>query len=214
VLITLGMAPQYPATGYGYIQQGPEAGLPGVFQVQRFTEKPDAETARGFLASGGYHWNSGMFVWSVRAILRAFETLAPDLYGPMSEAARVRGGLRQVYGHLPKISVDYAILERAQNVVVIPASFGWDDLGDWNALERLLKGDGGNVVVGRHVSLDTGGAILYTTGGDDLIATIGLEDVVVVRAGDVTLVVRKDRTQDIKQVVQQLKNTPELERFA
>lgn len=213
-LITLGMTPQYPATGYGYIEQGAEREQPGVFGVQRFAEKPDAATARGFLDTGRYLWNSGMFVWRVSSILQAFETLAPELYGPMAEAARVRGGLRQIYPSLPKISVDYAILERAQNVVVIPASFGWDDLGDWNALERLLKGDGSNVAVGRTVSLDTGGAILYTTGGDDLIATIGLEDVVVVRAGDVTLVVRKDRTQDIKQVVQQLKKSPELERFA
>ncbi|PNY79792.1 mannose-1-phosphate guanylyltransferase [Deinococcus koreensis] len=227
-LVTIGMTPQYPATGYGYIEQGPEqldagqldAGQPasGVYRVQRFAEKPDAETARQFLATGRYLWNSGMFVWRVQSILRAFETLAPELYGPMAEAARIRGGLRAAYPGLPKISVDYAILERARNVVVIPASFGWDDLGDWNALERLLKGDasgdGSNVAVGRTVSLDTGGAILYTTGGDDLIATIGLEDVVVVRAGDVTLVVRKDRTQDIKTVVQQLKKSPELERFA
>ncbi|THF87357.1 mannose-1-phosphate guanylyltransferase [Deinococcus sp. KSM4-11] len=212
-LITIGMTPAYPATGYGYIELGAEVGS-GIHRVARFTEKPDADTARAFLATGNFMWNSGMFIWRVQSILRAFETLVPELYTPMAEAAKVRGGLRAVYPNLPKISVDYAIMERAQNVVVIPASFGWDDLGDWNALERLLKGDGSNVTVGRTVSLDTGGAIMYTTGGDDLIATIGLEDVVVVRAGDVTLVVRKDRTQDIKQVVQQLKKSPELERFA
>lgn len=213
-LVTLGMTPSYPATGYGYIEQGDEDGQSGVCRVQRFTEKPDADLARDFLNTGRYLWNSGMFIWRVKVILRAFETLVPELYGPMLEASRQRGGLRQVYPTLPKISVDYAILERARNVAVIPASFGWDDLGDWNALERLLKGDGGNVAVGRHVSLDTGGAIMYTTGGEDLIATIGLEDVVVVRAGDVTLVVRKDRTQDIKKVVAQLKDNPELARFA
>ncbi|GGS35658.1 mannose-1-phosphate guanylyltransferase [Deinococcus knuensis] len=214
VLVTLGMQPQYPATGYGYIEKGEQDAQTGVYRVQRFAEKPDADTAQGFLDTGNYLWNSGMFIWKVSTILAAFETLVPDLYGPMADAAKVRGGLRQVYPDLPKISVDYAILERAQNVAVIPASFGWDDLGDWNALERLLKGDGSNVAVGRHVSLDTGGAIMYTTGGDDLIATIGLEDVVVVRAGDVTLVVRKDRTQDIKKVVQQLKANPDLARFA
>ncbi|WP_309572709.1 mannose-1-phosphate guanylyltransferase [Deinococcus sp.] len=212
-LITIGMTPAYPATGYGYIELGTDVG-PGIHQVARFTEKPDADTAKAFLATGNYMWNSGMFIWRVQSILRAYEELVPELYGPMAEAAKIRGGLRAAYPQLPKISVDYAIMERARNVVVIPASFGWDDLGDWNALERLLKGDGSNVTVGRTVSLDTGGAIMYTTGGDDLIATIGLEDVVVVRAGDVTLVVRKDRTQDIKQVVQQLKKSPELERFA
>jgi mannose-1-phosphate guanylyltransferase len=216
-LVTLGIAPEYPATGYGYIEQGdplPQSAVGEAYQVKRFTEKPDAKTAVHFLSNGRFLWNSGIFVWRVQTILQAFAEHVPELYGPMSQAAALRGGLRQVYPSLPKISVDYAVLERAANVVVIPASFGWDDLGDWNALERLLKGDGANVTVGRHISLDTGGAILYTTNGDDLIATIGLEDVVVVRAGDVTLVVRKDRTQDIKQVVQQLKRTPELERFA
>lgn len=213
-LVTLGITPQYPATGYGYIERG--AALPGAaraYRVERFTEKPDAAKAQAFLDSGRYFWNSGMFIWRVDVILQTFERLAPELYGLMSEAARTRGGLRRIYPELPKISVDYAILERADNVVVIPAEFGWDDLGDWNALERLLKNEGPNVAVGRHVSLDTGGAILYTTSGDDLIATIGLEDVVVVRSGDVTLVVRKDRTQDIKQVVQQLKATPGMEKF-
>lgn len=214
VLVTLGMEPHYPATGYGYIERGELVAEPGLYRVRQFTEKPDAATAAEFLQTGQYLWNSGMFVWGVETILRAFETLTPELYGPMAQAAQTRGGLRQVYPTLPKISVDYAIMERANNVVVLPASFEWDDLGDWNALERLLKGDGSNVVVGQHVGLDTGGAILYTTGGDDLIATIGLTDVVVVRAGDVTMVVRKDRTQDIKQVVRQLKMTPELQHYA
>lgn len=214
-LVTLGIAPQFPATGYGYIERGERLSgtVEAMYAVRRFTEKPDADTAAEFLATGRYLWNSGMFVWRVQVILEAFRTLVPELYGPMAEAARVRGGLRRIYPDLPRISVDYAILERAKNVAVIPAELGWDDLGDWNALERLLKGDGDNVAVGRHIGLDTGGAILYTTGGDDLIATIGLEDVVVVRAGDVTLVVRKDRTQDIKKVVSQLKGLPELERF-
>lgn len=131
----------------------------------------------------------------------------------MSRTIQIRGKLRKIYAQLPKISADYAILEHARNISVIPAAFGWDDLGDWNALERLPKGDGQNVVVGRHVGLDTDGAILYTTEGESLIATIGLDDVMVVRAGDVTLVVRKDRTQDIEMVVQQLKNTPGMEKY-
>ncbi|MHA0043613.1 sugar phosphate nucleotidyltransferase [Deinococcus sp. PEB2-63] len=177
--VTLGMTPSYPATGYGYIEQGDEDGGSGVYRVQRFTEKPDVDLARDFLNTGRYLWNSGMFIWRVEVILKAFETLVPELYGPMLGASRQRGGLRHVYPTLPKISVDYAILERARNVAV-----------------------------GRHVSLDTGGAIMYTTGGEDLIATTGLEDVVVVRAGDVTLIARKDRTQDIKKVVAQLKDNP------
>lgn len=220
-LVTIGITPSFPATGYGYIQRGTMLGNSegmSAYQVARFTEKPDAETAQAFLSTGLYSWNSGMFVWTVRAILKAFEQHQPELYQRLTQAVHAQWTLNpqlaQVFPTLPKISIDYAILEKADNVIVIPAEFGWDDLGDWNALERLLKGEGENVAVGRHVSLDTGGAILYTTSGDDLIATIGLEDVVVVRAGEVTLVVRKDRTQDIKKVVQQLKSQPELERFA
>ncbi|GGR96113.1 hypothetical protein GCM10008960_23690 [Deinococcus sedimenti] len=159
-----------------------------------------------------------MFIWNVQAILRAFEQYQPALHAQLSEAMFLHTPLQpripHVFPQLPKISINYAIMEKANNVVVISAEFGWDDLGDWNAMERLLKGEGDNVSVGRHVGIDTGGAILHTRSGDDLIATIGLEDVVGMRAGDVTLFVWKDRTQDIKQVVQQLKSHPELERFA
>lgn len=219
-LLTIGITPTFPATGYGYIQQAQQLEVAGelpTYQVGRFAEKPDQEVAQQFLAAGGYSWNSGMFIWTVKAILEAFQNYQPELYLQLSQAMQQRQ-MKQVFPTLEKISIDYAILEKASldpagQVVVIPAEFGWDDLGDWNALERLLKGEGENVSVGRHVSLDTGGAILYTTNGDDLIATIGLEDVVVVRTHEITLVVRKDRTQDIKKVVQQLKANPELERF-
>jgi mannose-1-phosphate guanylyltransferase len=154
-----------------------------------------------------------MFVWKVKTILAAFERYQPELFAALSVAMSQRGGVRKAYPTLQKTSIDYAILEKADNVVVIPAEFGWDDLGDWNALERLLRGQGENVAVGRHVGIDTEGAILYTTNGDDLIATIGLDDVVVVRTAEVTLVVHKDRTQDIKKLVQQLKDNPDLERY-
>lgn len=217
-LITVGVTPTFAATGYGYIQQGAvlSAGLLPAYEVTRFTEKPDQTTAQQFLDTGLYTWNSGMFVWRVETILNAFKKYQPVMFKQLSEAIGRRGQakLREVFPQIEKISIDYAILEKSDRVAVIPAEFGWDDLGDWNALERLLKSQGENVAVGRHVGLDTEGAILYTTNGDDLIATIGLDDVVVVRAEDVTLVVRKDRTQDIKKVVQRLKAHPELERFA
>jgi mannose-1-phosphate guanylyltransferase len=226
-LVTLGIEPTFAATGYGYIQRGAlleEQATCGAFGpllptygVTRFTEKPDVSTAEGFLRSGDYFWNSGMFVWSVDVILRAFERHQPELYALLNAAVnagyRSRTAIKQVFPALQKISIDYAIMEKADGVAVIPAEFSWDDLGDWNALERLFRGEGQNVAVGRHVGLDTSGAILYTTNGDDLIATIGLDDIVVVRADEVTLVVRKDRTQDIKKIVEQLKARPENARF-
>ncbi|WP_407571557.1 mannose-1-phosphate guanylyltransferase [Deinococcus altitudinis] len=216
ILVTIGIEATYPSIAYGYIERGEPVtsdALYPAYRVQQFTEKPDAHTAAEFLATGRYCWNSGMFIWQVQSILAAFARHQPALYQAMGEAFAQRGGVRTTYPTFQKISIDYAILEKASNVVVIPAEFGWDDLGDWNALERLLRGQGENVAVGRHVGIDTGGAILYTTNGDDLIATIGLEDVVVVRTAEVTLVVHKDRTQDIKRLVQQLKENPDLERY-
>ena len=216
VLVTIGIEATYPSVAYGYIERGEMVSGDEEFlayHVARFAEKPDSARAQEFLATGRYSWNSGMFVWKVQTILAAFERYQPELFAALSAALLQRGGVRQVYPTLHKVSIDYAILEKADNVVVIPAEFGWDDLGDWNALERLLRGQGENVAVGRHVGIDTEGAILYTTDGDDLIATIGLDDVVVVRTAEVTLVVHKDRTQDIKKLVQQLKDNPDLERY-
>lgn len=217
VIVTVGITPGYPSTGYGYIEKGAE-NLPlehhRAFEVRRFAEKPDVETATTFLQTGNYVWNSGMFICSVQTLLKEYARHQPELFHQMEQAMQVRGRLREVFPTLQKISIDYAVMERSRSIMVIPADFGWDDLGDWNALERLLRNDSPNVAVGRHVGLDTGGAILYTTSGDDLIVTIGLEDLVVVRTSEVTLVVRKDRTQDIKKVVQQIKGHPELLRFA
>jgi mannose-1-phosphate guanylyltransferase len=219
VLVTIGIEATYPSVAYGYIERGESTDSDDekreftAYQVVRFTEKPDSVHAQEFLATGRYSWNSGMFIWKVQTILTAFERHQPELFSALSAAVSRRGGIRSVYPTLQKISIDYAILEKADNVVVIPAELGWDDLGDWNALERLLRGHGENVAVGRHVGIDTEGAILYTTNGDDLIATIGLEDVVVVRTAEVTLVVHKDRTQDIKKLVQHLKDNPDLERY-
>ena len=117
------------------------------------------------------------------------------------------------YGELAKKSIDYALMEKTELTYVMPASFGWDDLGDWNAIERLLKGDAKNVELAQHIGLDTEGAILYATDSDELIVTIGLEDVVVVRDRNVTLIVKKDRTQDIKQVIKLLQEHPNLEQL-
>ncbi len=209
-IVTLGITPTYAATGYGYIEQGePQgefAGLPG-FKVQRFTEKPDRETAAQFIATGRFSWNSGMFVFQARTMLAELRAHAPQIIEPL-EAQGVAA-----YGQLPKKSIDYAVMEPTQLAYVLPASFGWDDLGDWNSLARLRQGGADNLELANHVGLDTQGAIVYASDGEELVATLGLEDVVIVRAGQVTLVARKDRTQDIKALLQQLQADPRYHRF-
>jgi mannose-1-phosphate guanylyltransferase len=207
-IVTLGITPNHPSTGYGYIEQGEQTGRFGglpVYQVTRFTEKPDRETAEQFLATGRFSWNSGMFIFRAGVVLNELRTYAPEIIGPLAEKGV------EAYHQLPKKSVDYALMEKTQLAYVLPASFGWDDLGDWNAIERLLKGDAPNVELAQHVGMDTKGAILYASDNDEVIVTIGLEDVVVVRDRNVTLIVKKDRTQEIKQVVKALQDDPKLQ---
>jgi mannose-1-phosphate guanylyltransferase len=207
-IVTLGITPNHPSTGYGYIEQGEQTGTFGglpVYKVSRFTEKPDRETAEQFLATGRFSWNSGMFIFRAGVVLNELRTYAPEIMGPLEEKGV------EAYHQLPKKSVDYALMEKTQLAYVLPASFGWDDLGDWNAIERLLKGDAANVELAKHVGMDTKGAILYASDNDEVIVTIGLEDVVVVRDRNVTLIVKKDRTQEIKQVVKTLQDDPKLQ---
>ena len=206
-IVTLGITPSYPSTGYGYIEQGEQTGTFGglpVYSVTRFTEKPDRETAEGFLATGRFSWNSGIFIFRAGVVLEELRTHAPEIIGPLEQKGSA------AYPQLPKKSIDYALMEKTQLTYVIPASFGWDDLGDWNASERLLKGDAQNVELAKHVGMNTQGSIFYATGEDEVIVTIGLEDVVVVRDRNVTLIVKKDRTQEIKQVVKALQDDPKL----
>lgn len=207
-IVTLGIKPNQPSTGYGYIEQGESAGtfedLP-VYRVSRFTEKPDRQTAEKFLATGRFSWNSGMFIFRAGVVVSELRTHAPNLM----QQLEAQGS--QAYPQLEKISIDYALMEKTQLAYVLPASFGWDDLGDWNAIERLLKGDAANVELATHVGLDTTGAILYAADSEEVIVTIGLEDVVVVRDGNVTLIVHKDRTQEIKQVIKRLQTDAKFE---
>jgi mannose-1-phosphate guanylyltransferase len=204
-IATLGIAPTYPSTGYGYIEQGEKVGLfdslPG-YRLNRFTEKPDLATAEQFLATGQFSWNGGMFIFSAGVALAELKTHAPEILVPLQTAGP------EVYPKLPKLSIDYALMEKTDRAYVLPVNFPWDDLGDWNAIERLLKDENPNVELAHHVGLDTQGALFYATDDDDLIVTIGLEDTVIVRDGKATLIVKKDRTQDIKQVLKQLQADP------
>lgn len=209
-IVTLGITPTFPSIGYGYIQQGISSGKyhdRETYRVDRFTEKPDLETAKSFIASGDYTWNSGIFIFTASTAIGELKIHAPELMQLLIEQGV------SVYPTLPKISIDYALMEKTKLTHVIPADFGWDDLGDWNAIERLLKGDNINVELANHVCIDTTGAVVYASNPDEVVVTIGLEDVVVVRDGDVTLIVAKDRTQEIKQVVNKIKENKELDRL-
>ncbi|VEP12550.1 Mannose-1-phosphate guanylyltransferase [Hyella patelloides LEGE 07179] len=200
-IVTLGIKPNQPSTGYGYIEQAQEKSnfnnLP-VYQVTRFTEKPDKKTAQAFIDTGKYSWNSGIFIFQAGVVLDELSIHAPEILNPLLEKGKA------AYAELEKLSIDYALMEKTKLACVLPANFGWDDLGDWNGVERLLKKDRDNVELATHIGLDSKGTVLYASDEDEVIVTIGLEDVVVVRDGKVTLVVKKDRTQDIKKVVKSL----------
>lgn len=202
-LVTVGISPRRPATGYGYIEKGPPSD--GGYVVERFVEKPNLRTAEAYLSSGDYLWNAGIFVWSTLAILQELECHAPEIMRPLREAFH-HGEIGRVFPTLPKISIDFAVMERTEHGYVVPGDFEWDDIGDWMALERLLREDrdsgvqveGANTVVGRHVGMDTSGNIIYTEDPDDVVVTLGVEGLVVVKRGNTVLLVRKDRVQDMK----------------
>ncbi|GAB4551622.1 MAG: mannose-1-phosphate guanylyltransferase [Pleurocapsa sp.] len=204
-IVTLGIKPNQPSTGYGYIEQGLDKGdfngLP-VYKVSRFTEKPDRQTAQAFIDTGKFSWNSGMFIFQGGVVLKELKTHAPKMLDLLLEKGK------DAYKELEKESIDYALMEKTNLACVLPANFGWDDLGDWNGVERLLKGDRDNVDLATHIAKDTKNTVVYTSDEDEVVVTIGLEDVVIVRDGKVTMVVHKSRTQDIKQVVKSIQQDP------
>ncbi|YAI81830.1 MAG: mannose-1-phosphate guanylyltransferase [cyanobacterium endosymbiont of Rhopalodia sterrenbergii] len=209
-IVTLGIKPNYPSTGYGYIEQGKKQGgcekLP-IYRVSRFTEKPDQETAKSFIATGKFSWNSGMFIFRAEVVLKELETYAPKMMQLLKDKGEA------AYSELEKISIDYALMEKTQLAYVLPANFVWDDLGDWNSLERLSPKNGANLDLANHVHLDTQGTIAYSSDKNHIIATIGLENMVIVHDNNVTLVVNKERTQDIKKLLELLKADEQLERY-
>jgi mannose-1-phosphate guanylyltransferase len=213
-LITFGITPTYPATGYGYIQRGPEvAGRQGVsvYRVQRFREKPDEETAEGYVASGRYFWNAGIFVWRAEAILAELRRQRPELHAavlrvvdawPTAERERV---LRREYEGLEKISIDYAVMEHAREVLVVQAPYRWDDVGSWLALERMHPQDAdGNTVLAAHAGLHTRDCVIAADEGH-LIATLGVDNLLIVQDGNATLVADKREEGTVKQLVELLK---------
>jgi mannose-1-phosphate guanylyltransferase len=218
VMVTIGIVPTGPVTGYGYIKtphRSAKKASSRVRPVERFVEKPDLATARRYLASGDYLWNAGMFVWSVPVVFQAFAEHAPvldaGLRGLRRELAAGRplaGVLKRVYPQLERISVDYALLEKARNVVVLPASFDWDDVGEWPAIARHQAADSsGNVLRGRAL-VEQGSGNIVVAEGKQLVAILGAENLIVVQTADATLVCPRDRAQDIKALLKRLAADP------
>lgn len=211
-LVTLGIKPSHPNTGYGYIQYEQPAVTDNVYKVKTFTEKPDIELAKTFIASGDFLWNAGIFVWHTRHILRAFELHMSEMYeifdGSRSamNTAQEEEAVELIYPLCVSTSIDYGILEKADNVYVIPASFGWSDLGTWgSAYENLEKDYMDNAVEGNEVIVfDSRENIIHST-TDRLILLQGLEDFIVVDTPDALLICRKDHEQNIKEYLGEIK---------
>ncbi len=209
-LVTLGITPTFAETGYGYIEAGePLNDAQGirVFRVRRFLEKPTLETAQTFLQNGNYFWNSGIFVWRGDTILAEFSQHMPRLYAQMEAIVRVglnTPSFSEGWNALPNETLDYGIMEKAERVAVIPLNAGWSDVGSWAALFDLMKRDeSNNAVQGDHIGVDTNASLIYTT--KRLIATIGLENMIVIDTEDALLICPKDRAQDVKKIVEELK---------
>jgi mannose-1-phosphate guanylyltransferase len=214
-LVTLGITPDRPETGYGYIRRGAELGCYNnhpVYQVSQFLEKPDLATAERFVASGKYYWNSGIFIWQLSTLLDSFREYMPEFYeqlGQMEQAAAAGQAIDAIWQQIRPESIDVGIMEKAAKVAVVPVSIGWNDVGSWAAIHEINTVAGkadehGNVALeAEHLAINTRGTLVQ--GNGRLIATIGLEDVVIVDSGDALLVCAKDKVQDIKKVVEWLK---------
>jgi len=207
-LVTLGIKPTHPETGYGYIHYGNHLHtIDGeqVFEVQNFTEKPDLDTAKDFLEDGNYLWNSGMFIWQLESILYNIEKHLPEMYKSLLKIKNALGTdlenkvIEDEFEQMESVSIDYGIMEKADDIFVIPGSFGWDDLGSWPALERVKKvDDDGNVVIGKHYGIDTTNSIIHSP--NKVVTTIGLDNVVIVDTEDAILICDKKRAQEVKEI--------------
>jgi mannose-1-phosphate guanylyltransferase len=216
-LVTLGITPTSPSTGFGYIEQGQPMGMCGglqVFTVKAFREKPDADTAAEFLARGGYTWNSGMFVWKTSIILAEFATLMPELNQKIEELAPLLGvdhsgdSFVETWKSIRAQTIDYGIMEKSNKVVVIPAAgLGWSDVGSWDSLFDVLPSDeNNNIVLKAHgISLDSSGSLIVSDGTERLIVLLGLKDLIIVDTNDALLLCPRHESQRVKELVTYLK---------
>lgn len=209
-LVTIGIAPDYPETGYGYIKFDSRTTEKRAYKVDRFVEKPSLEVAKEYLASEEYLWNSGMFIWKVSSIIKNIEKFMPETYAGLKRIQDEIGTdiedhvLEKEFSSFQSQSIDYGIMEKAEDIYTLPGTFGWDDVGSWLAVERIkTSNEFGNVVNGNIITVKTYNCIIQ--GGKKLIAAVGLEDMVVVDTEDATLICAKDHAGEIKKVLENLK---------
>lgn len=208
-LITIGIKPTYPATGYGYIEAGNKEKRQ-VFRVKRFVEKPDKKKAERFLKTGRFFWNSGMFVWKKSVILKAIKRYMPSLYQRLQMISSKN--ISKLYPGLPNVSIDYGIMEKAKNSLLIPADFSWEDLGCWESLDRFLSRDKEkNAIMGRVSTIDSQNCIMVNRKG--LLSAIGVSDLIIVSTEDATLVFPKGKGQQVKKLVGKLRKDPKLRKY-
>jgi mannose-1-phosphate guanylyltransferase len=208
-IITIGIKPTRPETGYGYIELGKKIDATGgvsFYRVEKFVEKPIASVAERYLASDRFLWNSGMFIWRNETIQNALSCYMPKLWGGLMRIKQSFGSgeeqevLRSEFSHFDRISIDYGVLEKSPQVAVVPATFGWDDVGTWTALERVHTTDqSDNIVIGEHVGKDTHGCIIYSQ--SQLVATLGVKDLVIVQAAGKLLVCHKNKAPFLKEIL-------------
>lgn len=220
-LVTLGIKPHRPETGYGYIQRSAEPDIDDfdlpVFKVRQFTEKPNAETAVQFLESGEYLWNSGIFIWKTSAILDAFKRQIPEIHkeAEVLESSDFSGqDIDKFYRACPSVSIDYGIMENAEKVHVVPGDFGWNDVGSWKAVHELSDKDGDeNVSVNADALFVNSSGNYVSTKGKKLVAFAGVENIALVETDDAILVVNLDQAQDVKDVVEEMKKNEKTKKY-
>lgn len=211
-IVTLGITPTYPETGYGYIKfaQNKSIGLSSIYEVEKFVEKPELETARRYMVDGSYLWNSGIFLWKVSTVESNLKAFLPALYDGMQKIKATANTpesevvIYDVFEKCVSVSVDYGIMEKAKDIYTIPGSFGWDDVGSWLSLARINNTDEkGNYISGNVAQIGAENSILVSEGR--LVAAVGVQNIIVVETGDITLVCDKDKTQDVKKIVEKLR---------
>lgn len=212
-LVTIGIHPTYPSTGYGYIQVNgmvDEINEADIFKVKTFAEKPDLTTAQGFLRSGDFLWNSGMFVWNVNVILKEIEESLPELYDGLIEIEKYLGTesqeeiIKKVYCQIKSISIDYGVMEHSENVYVLKGEFDWNDVGSWAEIYKIFPHDEeNNVIIGNHFAKDTKGCLIDSR--DRFIATLGIENLIIIDTEDALLICRRDMAQQVKDLVDAMK---------